>query len=297
VNVAATQVNFNNSGVLNKKTWRACTAKVGISYQVTPSIFAFASYAKGFDAGGFNNRALTLATALPYDPETVTTYEAGIKTEWFDHRLRINATGFYNDYVNLQTAVSAFSPISGTYVSTRGNAPAAHTDGFELETTGQPTRNLSLTFNVTYLETRYDDYSAPALGTVPAYNYSGKTFAGQPQWQYFASATWTIPAGRYGTIKLGASGNYQTSYYSNTLNDPQYQIPAHGYVNAFIDFETADHHWNFTLTGRNLANEFYFTTLTPVGAGIKAGPYAGTLLLQGAQNPPRTLFLKASYRY
>lgn len=297
VNVAATQVNFNNSGVLNKKTWRAFTPKIGISYQVTPSIFAFASYAKGFDAGGFNNRALTLATALPYDPETVTTYEAGIKTEWFDHRLRINATGFYNDYVNLQTAVSAFSPISGTYVSTRGNAPAAHTDGFELETTGQPTRNLSLTFNVTYLETRYDDYSAPALGTVPPYNYSGKTFPGQPQWQYFASATWTIPAGRYGTTKLGASGNYQTSYYSNALNDPQYQIPAHGYVNAFIDFETADHHWNFTLTGRNLANEFYFTTLTPVGAGIKAGPYAGTLLLQGAQNPPRTLFLKASYRY
>ncbi|MDO7842045.1 TonB-dependent receptor [Sphingomonas immobilis] len=297
INVATSQVNFNNSGVLNRKTWRAFTPKAGISYQVTPTIFAFASYAKGFDAGGFNNRALTLATALPYDPETVNTYEAGFKTDWFDHRLRINATGFYNDYINLQTGVSAFSPISGTYVSTRGNAPAAHTTGFELETSGQPTRNLALAFNVTYLKTRFDDYSAPALGTVPAYNYTGKQFASQPQWQYFASATWTIPLGDHGTLKLGASGNYMTSYFSDTLNTAQYQIPAHGYANAFVDFETADHRWNFTLTARNLADEFYFSSLTPVGAGIRAGPYAGTILLQGAQNPPRTIFFKTSFKY
>jgi iron complex outermembrane receptor protein len=297
VNVAATQVNFNNSTVLNSKTWRNFTPKAGISYQITPTAFAFFDYAKGFDAGGFNNRALTLATALPYDPETVNTYEAGFKTDWFDHRLRVNATGFYNDYSNLQTAVSAFSPISGTYVSTRGNAPSAHTDGFELETAAQPTGNLALAFNVTYLQTRYDNYSAPSYGTVPAYSYTGKQFTGQPQWQYFASATWSIPVSSYGTIKLGASGNYQTSLFSDTLNSSQYRIAAHGYANAFVDFQTADQHWDFTLTARNIGNSFYFTTLTPVGAGIKAGPYAGTLLLEGAQNPPRTIFFKVSYKY
>ena len=297
VNVAATQVNFNNSAVLNAKTWRNFTPKAGLSYQITPTVFFFFDYAKGFDAGGFNNRALNLATALPYDPETVNTYEAGFKTDWFDHRLRINATGFYNDYSNLQTAVSAFSPISGTYVSTRGNAPSAHTDGFELETSAQPTRNLSLAFNVTYLQTRYDDYSAPALGTVPAYSYTGNHFPGQPKLQYFASATWEIPVSGYGTLKVGASGNYETSYYSDALNNAQYRIPAHGFANAFLDFETNDHHWNFTLTARNIANAFYFTTLTPVGSGIKSGAYAGTLLLEGAQNPPRTVFFKVSYRY
>ena len=297
VNVAATQINFNNAAVLNARTWRNFTPKAGLSYQVTPTVFVFADYAKGFDAGGFNNRALNLATALPYDPETVNTYEAGLKTDWFDHRLRINATGFYNDYSNLQTAVSAFSPISGTYVSTRGNAPSAHTDGFELETAAQPTHALSLAFNVTYLQTRYDDYAAPALGTVPAYSYTGHQFPGQPKLQYFASATWAIPVGRYGTLKLGASGNYETSYFSDALNTAQYRIPAHGLANAFVDFETGDHHWNFTLTARNLANAFYFTTLTPVGAGIKSGAYAGTLLLEGAQNPPRTVFFKVSYRY
>lgn len=297
VNVAATQVNFNNSTVLNAKTWHAFTPKAGLSYQVTPTAFVFFNYAKGFDAGGFNNRALTLATALPYSPETVNTYEGGFKTDWFDHRLRINATGFYNDYSNLQTSVSAYSPISGTYVSTRGNAPSAHTDGFELETAAQPLQHLSLAFNVTYLQTRYDDYAAPSYGTVPAYNYTGKVFSGQPQWQYFASASYDIPVGSLGTFTLGGSVNWQTSYFSDTLNSPQYRIPPKHFINGFVSFETADRHWNFTLTARNIGDEYYFSTLSPIGAALKAGPYAGTLLLQGAQNPPRTIFFKVGYKY
>jgi iron complex outermembrane receptor protein len=297
LNILGSQVNFNNSGVLNARTWHAFTPKAGLSWQVRPTAYVFADYAKGFDAGGFNNRALNIQTALPYDPEHVNTYEAGIKTDWFDHHLRINATGFYNGYSDLQTTVAVFSPISGTYVSTRGNAPSAHTDGFELETSGQPTDHLALVFNATYLKTRYDNYASPALGAVPAYNYDGKQFAGEPQWQYFGSVTWTIPVHGSGTVKLGGSGNYLTSYFSDSLNSAQYQIPAHAVANAFVSFETGDRRWTFTLTGRNLSNRFYFTSLTAIGAPIKAGAYAGTTLLEGAQNPPRTLFLKAAYSF
>lgn len=297
VAVSAAQVNFSNATVLNRKTWHAFTPKAGLSWQATPTAFLFASYARGFDAGGFNNRALTLATALPYDPETVNTYEAGIKTDWFDRRLRLNLTGFYNDYSDLQTAVSAFSPISGTYVSTRGNAPSAHTEGFELETSAQPVADLSLAFNVTYLKTRYDDYSAPARGTVPAYDYTGNEFPGQPRWQYFASADYAIPIGTAGAVTIGGSVNWQTRYFSDALNSPQYRIGGKHFVNAFIGFETRDKHWSFTLTGRNLGDDFYFSTLTPVGTPFRAGPFAGTLLTQGPQNPPRTIFLKAAWRY
>jgi len=297
VSVSSSQVNFNNASILNAKTWRAFTPKVGLSYQFTPTIFGFVDFAKGFDAGGFNNRALTLATALPYDPETVKTYEGGIKTDWFNHRLRVNTTGFYNDYSNLQTSVSVYSPVSGTYVSTRGNAPSAHTDGFELETSAQPVSNLSLVFNTTYLETRYDNYASPALGSVAAYNYTGKQFSGQPKWQHFASASYSVPIQGYGAVKLGVSGNYLTSYFSDNPNSPQYRIAAHGFANAFVSYQTEDKRWTFTLTARNLTNSLYFTSLSAVGAPIKAGPYAGTQLVQGAQNAPRTIFFKVAFSY
>jgi iron complex outermembrane receptor protein len=114
--------------------------------------------AKGVDAGGFNNRATSLASALPYDQETVTTYEGGFKTDWLNHRLRINATGFYNDYRNLQATASVISPTNNTLVSARSNAPKAHTAGFELETTAQPTNRLTANANASYLLTRYDNF-------------------------------------------------------------------------------------------------------------------------------------------
>ena len=297
VSVAAGQVNFTNANVLNKKTWHAFTPKAGLSFQVTPTIFLFANYAKGFDAGGFNNRALNLATALPYDPETVNTFEGGLKTDWFDRRLRINATGFYNDYKNLQTTVSALSPISNAYVSTRGNAPSAHTQGFELETSAQPISNLSLAFNVTYLKTRFDDYSAPAQGSVAAYNYTGKQFIGQPKWQYFASADYAIPIDSLGSIKLGGSVNWQTSYFSDLPNNPQYRIGGKTFVNGFVGFTTEDKRWDFTLSARNIFDKFYYSSLTPVGTPLRAGTFAGTQLVQGPQNPPRTIFFKVGFHY
>ncbi len=290
-------MNFNNAAVLRKLTSHAFTPKLGLSYQLTPSVFLFVNYAKGFDAGGFNNRALTLATALPYAPEKVDTFEGGFKSDWFDRRLRVNATGFYNDYKDLQTAVSAFSPISNTFVSTRGNAPSAHTTGFELETSAQPVTQLSLAFNVTYLETVYDDYASPAVGTIPAYNYTGNQFPGQPKWQYFASASWDQPVGNAGSVKFGGSINWQTGYYSDTLNNAQYRVGGKTFINAFIGFQTPDKRWDFTLTARNIANKFYYSTKTPVGAPFRTGIYTGTQLVQGAQNPPRTIFFKVGWKY
>ncbi len=302
MSIPATQINFTNANALNRKTWRSFTPKVGLSYQVTPTIFAFANFAQGFDAGGFNNRALNIQSALPYDPETVRSYEAGLKTDWFDHNLRINATGFYNDYTNLQTQVSVFNPNFGTgaFVNTRGNAQSAHTQGFELEISGQPTSRLNLGLNVTYLDARYDNYQSPASSTLPAYNYNGVAFAGQPKWQYAASAVYTVPVVSYGEIKLGVNGNWRSSYASSLFNAnaPAYVYPidATGYLNAFVSFETEDRHWNVTLTGRNLANKFDHSALTQVGV-IASGPYAGTVIAQGAQNPPRTIFLKLGYKY
>jgi iron complex outermembrane receptor protein len=300
--IPATQINFTNANALNRKTWRSFTPKAGLSYQVTPTIFAFFNFAEGFDAGGFNNRALNIQSALPYDPENVRSYEGGLKTDWFDHRLRINATAYYNDYTNLQTQVSVFNPNFGTgaFVNTRGNAQAAHTQGFELEISGQPSSRLNLGLNVTYLDARYDNYQSPATSTLAAYNYNGVAFAGQPKWQYYASADYTVPVTGLGRIKLGVNGNWRSSYASSLLNAnaPAYVYPidATGYLNGFISFETEDGHWSATLTGRNLTNNFAHTGLTQVGV-IASGTYAGTVIAQGPQNPPRTVFLKLGFKY
>ena len=54
----------------------------------------FATYSAGYRSGGFNGRVNSLEEARqPYDTETVDNYELGIKSEWWDNRLRLNASG------------------------------------------------------------------------------------------------------------------------------------------------------------------------------------------------------------
>ena len=68
-------------------------------------------YARGFKSGGFNGRSDSASTGvLPYGPETLWSYEAGFKTDWFDHKLRLNGDVFYNDYRNFQASVGTFQP-------------------------------------------------------------------------------------------------------------------------------------------------------------------------------------------
>jgi iron complex outermembrane receptor protein len=161
--------NFTNAGELRNKTWYSFTPKYGVSYQFTPDFYGYGTISEGFNAGGFNNRASSRATALPYDEENVTTYEIGFKTDWLDHRLRLNPTLFYNSYQNLQQTATIISPITNTPVTVRTNAGSAHTDGFELESIAEPLEGLILTNNVSYLNTQYDAFSDSGknLGSKP----------------------------------------------------------------------------------------------------------------------------------
>jgi iron complex outermembrane receptor protein len=272
------------------KTWYSFTPKYGVSYQFTPGAFGYATISEGFDAGGFNNRASSLATALPYDQELVTTYETGLKTDWLDHRLRANGDLFYNDYKGLQQTASVISPITGGLVSVRANAGNAHTDGFELETTAEPIDGLLLTGNASYLFTRFDSFPSPGTSVntgLPA-NATGNALPFAPRWQLYAAANYTVPVDLPGTLKLGADISYETSYFSDVFNYPQAEIHPQAFTDASISYAPANSHWTATLTGSNLANRLAYQSLTWTGTKN---------LYQGPVNPPRVIFFKLGYAY
>ncbi|WP_068084626.1 TonB-dependent receptor [Novosphingobium rosa] len=285
-NPISSAANFTYQG---SKVWRNFTPKVGLSYQFAPTIFGFVSVAKGVDAGGYNNRATSLASALPYDQETVTTYEAGFKTDWLGHRLRINATGFYNDYRNLQATASVISPVNNTLVSARSNAPKAHTAGFELETTAQPTSRLTANANASYLLTRYDNF--PNAGGTTAANLisvTGNQLPFSPRWQLSGGGSWRLPLRVPGEVSLNANATYETSYFSDVYNYAQARVPAQAYLNAGLSYTPAGGHWTLSVTGKNLTNHIAYQSIT----------WGGTpSLWLGPQNPPRTVVAKIAFAY
>ena len=282
----------NNFTYVGDKTWYSLTPKYVLSYQLTPSAFAYASLSEGFDAGGFNNRASSPATALPYNQENVTTYEIGLKTDWFEHRLRLDGTLFYNSYTGLQETAAVISPVTNAYVSVRSNANKAHTEGFELETSAQPIAGLRLTGTASYLQTRFDSFpnaAATVVGGVPVLlGATGNQLPLSPTWQLYGAVDYRLPLDLPGEVHVGADITYESSYFSDVFNYPQGQVPDQGYADAFISYAPANSPWQFTLTGRNLANRIAYQSIT----------WGGTPnLWEGPVGPPRTVFFKISYKH
>jgi len=277
----------NDFAYSGNKTWYSLTPKYGLSYQFTPAVFGYATISEGFDAGGFNNRASSLATALPYDQENVTTYELGLRSEWFDHVLRANLTGFYNDYTGLQATASVISPITNAFVSVRSNASHAHTDGFELETALAPSNDLSITGNVSYLETRFDSFANAGASGKTLLSATGNQLPLSPHWQVSGAAVYKLPVPLPGDTKFGIDATYETSYFSDVFNYKQGEVPAQGYVDAVLSYAPQNSHWKFSLTAKNLANRLSYQSIT----------WGGTPnLWEGPVSPPRTIFFKIDYR-
>ncbi len=268
------------AGDANKK-WNALTPKVALDYQFAPAVLAYVSYTQGFKAGGFDNRAARLEDAQrAFDPEKVRSYEGGLKTEWFDHQLRANFAGFYNDYRNLQ--VSSYVPALARTVRT--NAASAETYGAEAELSASPTSRLNLQASAGWLVAKYKDFVGVAGAGTDA---SGNRLVNAPRWTLSGAANWTLPLPTPGTTKLGVDAQYSSAIYSNALNRPQDRIRGSTFVNALLSWEAPGAHWGASLSVKNI-----FETKTP--QAVTYTPSSGIWYF--VTGDPRTALVTLSYK-
>jgi iron complex outermembrane receptor protein len=261
-------------------SWGQPTPKAALSYQVTPLILTYASYAEGFKSGGYDNRSANAEIAkTPFQPETVDTYEVGVKSDWLNHRVRADLALFYNDYTNLQQSI---------YVSTLPGAPTelvnaghATTDGAELETTLVPFDGFVWTNNAGYLNAEYDKFlDAGPLGA----SATGKRLPLAPRWNLTSAADYQVPLGIPGTTHVGGDVEFSTIQYSDVLNTPGAAIPSQAIVNVHASYTTADDRWTALLTIRNALDRRFNQTGTYV-------PPVEYFL----ENPPRTVLFTLRY--
>src|SRR5260370_1071248 len=109
--------------------------------------------AKGLKAGGFPNG--TAATDLGFSPvrqESVLTYEAGVKSQFLDHKLMINAAAFYSDYKDKQIKSKLFDPIF-QYLLALVNVPRSQILGAEVELAAHPLTGLTVGASAVFLDT------------------------------------------------------------------------------------------------------------------------------------------------
>lgn len=134
-----------------------------VGYDFADGVNAYARAATGYRSGGYNSQDAVLAgtTTLPsFKPETITSYEVGIKSELFDRRLRLNVAGYHNIYKDLVVNVPLVDGPQGTFATRIDNAGKVHYTGFEVEAVAILSENFSLEGNLGYVDIKYKEFLA-----------------------------------------------------------------------------------------------------------------------------------------
>jgi iron complex outermembrane receptor protein len=260
----------------NRVDWR-----VALDYRFSPALLAYASVSTGFKGGGTNPRPFNAAQVISFNPETLTNYEVGIKSDLFDKRVRFNLTGFYEKINGLQIPVLACpdSPCAA-----RLNAGDAHADGFEAELTARPVTGLLIDGSLSYINFKFDSIAPSAAYPT---NSAGVALddpqGGVPKWKWSLGAQYEIPLGSAGSLTPRIDADYQDKLYTGptvigtvrTLNF----IPAYTLVNARLTWRNEPKTLDVSLEVTNLTDKYYYLTnfnLSGLGTGFnKSQPGRG----------------------
>jgi iron complex outermembrane receptor protein len=149
-----------------------------IDYKPTEDAMLFFKVARGFKSGGNQSRvSIDPASNTPYDPEFVTEYEAGIKSDWFDNRLRINASYFIDDFSDAQKMVTVFA--GGIFSTPIQNVGSARIQGADVETQFAVDRKLTVGGTLGYLKGEYKTYVVQGVEVAGAFRVPRL-----PKWTY-----------------------------------------------------------------------------------------------------------------
>ena len=134
-----------------RQTFSVPQGKASLSYKVSPALFTYASYSRGYRKGGFNPRSI--AALLSYDPETADNYEIGFKSDFLDRKITFNGAVFYTDFNGQLLQTSRVLPGQGIYIAI-SNIEKTKVLGFEAETVIRPVDGLSFSGSVGYSDVK-----------------------------------------------------------------------------------------------------------------------------------------------
>jgi len=292
-NIGYTDASFTRpSGVVaadfeDSVSFQNFSPKVSLDFRVSEDILLYALASRGFKSGGFNIRAQATAvprSRLPFDDETVTTFEVGAKNAFLDDRLFVNLAYFNSDYKDIQLSVFTAVPNSNppVFFGDFTNAGKGSVDGIELEYQALLSPSFTLQGNFAWLDAEYDEFITNNVNVA-----ANQKFTNAPDFSAAITGLHTLQLDGGGSFTTRVSYSYQSEVYPTTDLSEAIKQPGYGLVSAGLIWQTAGA-WRFALEGANLADKEYRTT----GYNI---PALG--VLTGFYGAPRTYSLTATYDF
>jgi len=235
---------------LNRETFSALTGSASAAWEATGWLNLYASYARSFKSGGFNTRynaAPSGYVPIPFDEETVDSYELGAKADWGD--LRLNIAAFQASYTDIQL-VFRQGPVPLLF-----NAGEARIRGFEAEANWRHDSGLTVDAGMSLLDD--DILSVTEIPGATATVQPGDDLPLTPSFQGNFSIGYELAVGRDYTLTPRFDGSYTAKTVFITGSVPEIEENGYFLGGASVRLANDDMGWNVTAGVTNLFDERY----------------------------------------
>ena len=232
--------------------WTRLTPQATLSYNPNPDLFGYATISTGFKGGGFQNSAPNeFAARTPYDPESLTNYELGLKLQFLDGRARWNSAAFYMKYKNLQVQQTSAACLCNII----NNASSASIKGIESEFQLVPANWVRAWINGSVLDATYDKFI-----DTNGVNNEGHFLQRTPKWQMVVGAEVTADLGNWSqALVMRVNYKYQGKMYWSPDNLTSEN--GFGLLDARITVTPPNSPITVSAWGKNIANTTYRTNI------------------------------------
>lgn len=291
----AAGASLGNAGIVPYRlTERHLSPSAGIEYDIAPTVMAYLTFTNGFKAGGFNTIEQTgIAGAAAFGPETVNSYEAGVKSEWLNRSLIVNVDLFHNQYKGLQEAVSILS--GAAVIDEVRNVASALSQGIEVQMNYLLTSHFTLDLSTTFLDTHYQSYvdgaptSLQSAEGLTSQNLSGQTTEYAPKVAGTFGVQYSQRLSQQFELVAHSQVFFSSSYSVSSSLDPYLEQASYAKVDALVALRDDSHHMEYSVIGKNLNS----ASIRVFGTPLPASPGSYTL----GQEPPRSISLQAKVSF
>ena len=277
-----------------KNKWTEVSPKLGATYRFTDDIMVYASYSEGFHSGGFFgvNQNIRDFERDQYDPEFAESWEVGVKSTWLENRLRVNITGFLNDFTDKQESFVKLDNDTKTVATVFENAASVTYKGVEAEVLFAATENLRLFLNYGLLDAEYDEFNIDITPTDDIDNVVDASFLkprNAPDFTLGLGFIFNYQIGP-GELEVFAKWSGRGDQETDVLNLSSGRLAGgeNDDLSATIGYRMD--RWSFTIFGTNLTDERWEVPIVLGGSNTSAA-----LFIVGNTNRPRHIGVEVGF--
>jgi iron complex outermembrane recepter protein len=228
-------------------TFSKFTPMANVSYHFNPNTMLYATYSQGFKSGGFTQRVFPPLPATPsFGPESVTSYEVGLKTSGLDNRFHVNVAAYRANYDDIQVQIfQAIAPITA-------NGGQGRIQGFEFETQVSAGAGWFFEANAGFTDAGYTRIDPAAIGLTLE-----SQFAFVSRWSGMVATEKEFQLGNLGRLSPRVQWTYRSSYFNDALNTPFEEQRSYGLVDASVKWNDSNSKYSANVGVKNAFNKAY----------------------------------------